>query len=192
MNFLNYLGIVSLIMQVMFIIFMIILAKRGHKFNHITIGIFRLVISALILSVIISCVFFYTHKPKKVVYNRQLTKQELVAIVERQAIRYGVPLSIARSLVQQESQWNPRAVSRKQACGLCQVLPSTFVAYTDATDIFNPTINATVGMKYLAHLYKIEGKWDIALAKYNGGNKYYNSIESRNYVACIMSRVEYR
>ena len=192
MNFLNYLGVVSLIMQSMFITFMIIFAKRGHKFNHITVGIFRLVISGVLLSILISCIFFYANKPKKVVYNTKLTQQQLINIVEKQASHFGIPLSIARSLVQQESSWNVKAISNKQACGLCQILPSTFISYTDDTDIFNPTTNARVGMKHLAHLYKQEGCWDLALAKYNGGNKYYNSLESKNYVACILSRVEYK
>ena len=193
MNIIGYIGIVSVIMQVMFFIIMFILYKQGYDFNDLTIWLLRIVAAGVIMSIVIVAVIAYTHKPKKVVLLKPLLSQaQLEQIVIGQAIHYKVPLSIAKSLVYQESRWNPRAVSSCQASGLCQIMPSTWVAYTDKEDIFNPTSNAEVGMHYLSDLYyKKHKNWQVALGIYNAGSNY-RCREARMYVAEVLSRVEYK
>jgi len=84
-----------------------------------------------------------------------------------------------RSLIRQESAFNPRAVSRSNALGLMQLLPAT--AQEVATDLnakisalpqslFQPELNVNLGSTYLKRmLNRYQGQLPFALAAYNAG-----------------------
>lgn len=80
----------------------------------------------------------------------------------------GVPLEIAKRLVQAESSGNPRAVSPTGAQGLTQLEPAT-AKELSVSDPFDPAENLAGGLKYLAQLHKQFGSWGHALAAYNWG-----------------------
>lgn len=192
MELLEYFGTINLAMQITFVV-VILLSMKVFKytFNEITIGIVRLVISGLILTGLVFALIYF-NKPKPVLKNELLSKTQLENIVIEQARRYGVPITIATSLVTQESQWRPRVVSKAQAAGLCQILPSTWVAYTDSNNIFCPTENAKVAMHYLSDLHKKYKRWDYALGHYNAGGYNKECKEARLYVASVLSRADYK
>lgn len=80
---------------------------------------------------------------------------------------YGVPVSLAYRLINQESRWNPNARSPVGAVGLAQLMPAT--AKGLGVDPHNPTQNIIGGLKYLSQQFKRWGRWDYALASYNAG-----------------------
>lgn len=83
------------------------------------------------------------------------------------ARRHGIPEDLFLRLVQQESGWNPNAVSHKGATGLAQLMPGTASRLgVDATD---PDDNLNGGARYLRMMYDRFGDWKLALAAYNAG-----------------------
>lgn len=83
------------------------------------------------------------------------------------ARRHGVPEDLFLRLVQQESGWNPGAVSHKGATGLAQLMPETARRLgVNATD---PHDNLEGGARYLRMMYDRFGDWKLALAAYNAG-----------------------
>ena len=83
------------------------------------------------------------------------------------ARRHGVPEDLFFRLVQQESGWNPAAVSHKGATGLAQLMPAT--ARRLGVDIADPQDNLNGGARYLRMMYDRFGDWKLALAAYNAG-----------------------
>ena len=110
------------------------------------------------------------------------------------ARRHGVPEDLFARLVQQESNWNPDAVSHKGAMGLAQLMPDTANAL--GVDAYDPKQNLDGGAKYLMRQYEEFGNWPLALAAYNAGPeavKKYNGVppykETQNYVKQIWGSI---
>lgn len=83
------------------------------------------------------------------------------------ALRHGVPEDLFLRLVQQESGWNPQAVSHKGAIGLAQLMPET--ARDLGVDPRDPAANLDGGARYLRMQHQAFGSWPLALAAYNAG-----------------------
>ena len=74
-----------------------------------------------------------------------------------------------QAVIQVESNYNPKAVSRKGALGLMQLIPSTARRY-GVSDPFDPQQNIEGGVRHLRDLLDIfEGDLNLALAGYNAG-----------------------
>ena len=108
------------------------------------------------------------------------------------ARRHNIPEDLFLRLVQQESAWNPRAVSNKGAIGLAQLMPQT--ARLLRVDPRDPLQNLEGGARYLAEQYRTFRSWELALAAYNAGPgavKKYGGVppfrETRGYVRKILS-----
>lgn len=84
---------------------------------------------------------------------------------------YQVDPVLVAALINAESSFDNTKVSEKQAIGLMQLLPSTAASLTDEKDfdLFNPTTNINLGVKYLAYLIKRFKDTDTALFAYNAG-----------------------
>ncbi|WP_193141108.1 MULTISPECIES: lytic transglycosylase domain-containing protein [unclassified Meridianimarinicoccus] len=112
-------------------------------------------------------------------------------VAESVARKHRVPQSLFTRLVQQESAWNPRAVSPKGAIGLAQLMPQT--ARYLGVDPHDPHQNLEGGARYLRRQYERFGSWRLALAAYNAGPgavEKYNGVppykETQNYVRKIL------
>lgn len=90
-----------------------------------------------------------------------------LALAREAAQRHGVPVDLFARLVQQESGWNPRALSHKGAIGLAQLMPAT--AQRLGVDPADPGQNLDGGARYLRQQYETFGTWRLALAAYNAG-----------------------
>ncbi|MGR3759262.1 lytic transglycosylase domain-containing protein [Roseobacteraceae bacterium NS-SX3] len=90
-----------------------------------------------------------------------------LAVARAAARKHGVPEDLFLRLVQQESNWNPKAKSHKGALGLAQLMPATARAL--GVDPFKPGENLEGGARYLARQYRKFGSWRLALAAYNAG-----------------------
>lgn len=103
------------------------------------------------------------------------------------ARRYGVPEDLFLRVVQQESAFNPEAVSSAGAIGLTQLMPGT--AADLGVDPRDPLQNLEGGARYLAQQLDTFGDPALALAAYNAGPgrvRQYGGIppfeETQNYV----------
>ena len=88
-------------------------------------------------------------------------------VAREAARRHGIPEDLFLRLVQQESGWNPTAVSHKGATGLAQLMPGT--AALLGVDIHDPSQNLEGGARYLRMMHTRFGDWRLALAAYNAG-----------------------
>lgn len=83
------------------------------------------------------------------------------------ARRHGIPEDLFLRLVQQESGWNPHAVSHAGARGLAQLMPDT--ARLLGVNPDDPLQNLDGGARYLRMMHDRFGDWRLALAAYNAG-----------------------
>ncbi len=85
------------------------------------------------------------------------------------ADRNGVGRSLLAAVAQVESGFDAKAVSRKGALGLMQLLPETAKRF-GVSDPFDPGQSAEGGARYLRWLMdRYDGRLDLALAGYNAG-----------------------
>ena len=84
---------------------------------------------------------------------------------------YGVNYEMVKAVIQTESSWDHKAVSESGAIGLMQILPSTAwdEFKTPKEDLYDPYVNVTVGIKYLAHLNNHFDDMDATLTAYSHG-----------------------
>jgi hypothetical protein len=83
------------------------------------------------------------------------------------AKKHGVDARLVHALIQVESAYQTRAVSRAGARGLMQILPSTGRQY-GALDLFDPKVNLDAGVRHLKGLLQ-RFELPLALAAYNAG-----------------------
>jgi soluble lytic murein transglycosylase-like protein len=90
-------------------------------------------------------------------------------LIRAAAAKHGVDEKLITHLIAAESNFNPRAASRKQALGLMQLLPTTAAKYS-VSNIFDPAENIEAGTHYLKDLLAhYNGNTSLALAAYNAG-----------------------
>ncbi|MFC1549248.1 lytic transglycosylase domain-containing protein [Nitrospirota bacterium] len=91
------------------------------------------------------------------------------SIIKNAASKYMLDHRLVSAVIQVESQFNPRAVSRTGAVGLMQLMPST-AKQLGVKDSYDPSQNIEGGTKYLRYLVeRFKGNVTFALAAYNSG-----------------------
>ena len=125
------------------------------------------------------------------------SRKEAEHYVAVYARHYLVPVEFLRALIEQESNWQPCAISRKGAAGLMQLMPAT-AARLGVTDRCDIQQNVSGGVRHLAWLMaKFRGDLRLVAAAYYVGEQV---IEARGlqyanpdvvaYVASIRRRFE--
>lgn len=90
-------------------------------------------------------------------------------VIRAAAERYSIDADLIHCVIAVESNFDPKAISRKNARGLMQLLPQT-AAQFGVKDIFNPEENVNAGTRYLHDLLgKYHNNLTLALAAYNAG-----------------------
>lgn len=112
------------------------------------------------------------------------------------AARFRVPAAWIRAVLRAESAGDPRAISRKGAMGLMQIMPDTWgdlrVRHRLGVDPYDPHDNIIAGAGYIRELFDRYGTpgW---IAAYNAGPARYEAslngqrlpLETRAYVASV-------
>ncbi|HKW17765.1 MAG TPA: transglycosylase SLT domain-containing protein [Terriglobales bacterium] len=100
------------------------------------------------------------------------------ADLKRFANANGLDPYLVASLIRQESEFNPNAISNKNALGLMQLLPKVGkgvakqekLRHFSAPQLFTPSINLQLGTKYFREMVDQFGGFEYALAAYNAGD----------------------
>jgi len=117
--------------------------------------------------------------------------------IKEVADRHGVRADLVAAVIEAESEFNPRAVSRRGARGLMQLMPKT-AATLGVDDPFDPKANIEAGVKHLrAMMDRFDNNIPLALAAYNAGEvaviKHHGIPpyrETRAYVKRILKRLD--
>lgn len=118
---------------------------------------------------------------------------EFDPLIQRVSNAVTLDPALIKSVMHAESAFDPRALSRKGASGLMQLMPGTARRY-GVTRIFDPQQNVMAGSRYLRDLLvQFDGDMRLALAGYNAGENAvvkYGGIppyaETRKYVSKVI------
>ncbi len=113
--------------------------------------------------------------------------------IDEAARRHGISTALLKAIIKVESDYNPRAISRKGAKGLMQIMPENF-AVCNIDNPFDPRQNIMGGTRFLKSLIeRFGGDLTKAVAAYNAGAgavERSNGIppieETRNYVSKVL------
>jgi soluble lytic murein transglycosylase-like protein len=90
-------------------------------------------------------------------------------LIEAAASRYNVDAELISSVIAAESNFDPKAISRRNARGLMQLLPET-ATRLGVRNIFDPAENIDAGTHYLSDLLtQYRNDLALTLAAYNAG-----------------------
>jgi soluble lytic murein transglycosylase-like protein len=123
-------------------------------------------------------------------------KPKVVRLVRKLAPEFGLDPALVLAVVETESNYNPKALSPKNAQGLMQLIPETAERF-GVVDVWDPEQNLRGGMAYLRWLLDhFNSDVKLALAGYNAGEaavSRYRGVppydETRAYVKRIASRL---
>ena len=122
---------------------------------------------------------------------------------DRWAVYYAtidqVPIELVEAIIDEESAWNPYAVSKKGAVGLMQLMPETAARF-GVQNRYRLDENIRGGVAYLAWLIRLfRGDFRLAIAAYYVGERPilrrqldYSSIDVHGYVSRVAERFRAR
>ena len=119
---------------------------------------------------------------------------EYLSLAKKAASRYNLDHRLLTSMMRAESNFNPKAISSRGACGLMQLMPET-ARQLKVQDIFDPKENIEAGARYLRDLLEAyHQELPLALAAYNAGPSVVNLYqglppyrETQEYVRKILT-----
>jgi transglycosylase-like protein with SLT domain len=129
----------------------------------------------------------------------ETTKAPYRELIQAASSRYSVDADLITSVIAAESNFDPRAVSRRNARGLMQLLPET-AARLGVQNIFDPRENIDGGTRYLRDLLqRYRNDLALTLAAYNAGPervRQYGTVppfpETRSYVRRVKTAYDKR
>lgn len=98
-------------------------------------------------------------------------ESSLDKLAKEKAKHYKIDPALVCAIINQESRWNPNAVSPKGAIGLMQIMPSTGkqACGLNKEQLYNPADNIDCGVSYFTKLLNRFGSEKLALCAYNAG-----------------------
>jgi soluble lytic murein transglycosylase len=151
-------------------------------------------------------------------YWRILFPEDHWDVIKAESVKNGLDPYFVASLIRQESEFNPSAISHANAYGLMQLLPSVGnqmaheegLGRIEARQLLDPVLNIRLGTRYLREIMERFGRVpEYALAAYNAGENRvtdwqaagpYNGVdefvesipfsETRDYVQAILRNQE--
>ena len=132
----------------------------------------------------------------RIATRRHPASGEIARMVRSMAPRYRLDPNLVLAVIETESNFNPKALSPKNAQGLMQLIPATAARF-GVDDVWDPKQNLHGGMAYLRWLLDhFDGDIKLALAGYNAGEKAVERhggippyAETQAYVKRIIGRI---
>lgn len=114
----------------------------------------------------------------------QEREQVIEALIKAQKA-HGIDALLLTAVIEEESRYDPKGISRKGARGLMQVMPLTAydiaeemdIPWQGSDDLFSPEINIRIGTAYLAELEEEFVDWGKVLAIYNMGHRRFKELQ---------------
>ena len=127
---------------------------------------------------------------------QKMAPRNILALVHKMAPQYQVDPQLALAIISAESNFNPQALSPKNAQGLMQLIPETSERF-NVKNPYDPAQNIRGGLTYLRWLLAyFEGDIALVAAAYNAGEgtvERYQGVppyrETRAYVQRILRSV---
>jgi soluble lytic murein transglycosylase len=125
---------------------------------------------------------FYTSAPVDALpmeYWRILFPQAYWYTIKTESEKNGLDPYMVASLIRQETEFNPAAISNKNAYGLMQLLPSVGrsmakeegLRHFETNELLDPNMNIRLGTRYLKQMLdKFNNQPEYAFAAYNAGD----------------------
>ena len=97
------------------------------------------------------------------------TTDKFDKLISNASKEFNVDSRLLKAMIKAESDFDPRAISRKGAMGLMQIMPENF-KMLNIDNPFDPWQNIRAGARYFKELYeRFNGKLALSLAAYNAG-----------------------
>jgi soluble lytic murein transglycosylase-like protein len=123
-----------------------------------------------------------------------LASRPFADLISTVAASHNVDVRLVHAVIEQESNYQPRARSKKGARGLMQLMPATAKQY-GVSNSYDPKSNLEAGVRHLKDLLS-RLELPLALAAYNAGEgtiRRYGGLppfpETQSYVRNILRRV---
>jgi hypothetical protein len=118
------------------------------------------------------------------------------SLIRQNAAKFGVDPYLIFCVMEQESHFNPRALSPKGARGLMQLMPGTAARF-GVRKPHDPAQNIAGGTRYLKQLLtQFRGRVDLVLASYNAGEgaviKYGHRVPPYRETRAYVKRISFR
>jgi hypothetical protein len=119
--------------------------------------------------------------------------KHLLIYIDGLCKHYDVNYNLVKSVISTESTWNYKAKSRVGAKGLMQIMKACAKDYkTPHSEMYDPYVNVTIGIKYLSKLNKRFEDTQTALVAYNEGPRHAERykreyIDNSRYVHKVMT-----
>jgi soluble lytic murein transglycosylase-like protein len=149
----------------------------------------------------LACVVLSLAMPATATQSAPLRWESRVSLhwVEYYADQYQVSVDLVMAIIDEESAWNPYAVSAKGALGLMQLMPQTALRF-GVRNPFRVDENIRGGVAYLARLHReLGGDLRLVAAAYYVGEDpilrrglAYSSAEVQGYVRRVAERYRAR
>ncbi len=130
-----------------------------------------------------------TYKP-----NMSTSKiKHLLIYINGLCEHYNLNYNLVKSVISTESGWNYKAKSGAGAKGLMQIMKACATDYkTPHSEMYDPYVNVTIGIKYLSKLTKRFEDTQTALVAYNEGPRHAERykreyIDNSRYVHKVMT-----
>ena len=99
--------------------------------------------------------------------------KHILIYIDGMCEHYNLNYNLVKSVISTESNWNHKAKSSAGAVGLMQIMKACAKDYkTPHSEMYDPYVNVTIGIKYLSKLTKRFGDTATALVGYNEGPRY--------------------
>ena len=122
--------------------------------------------------------------------------KHLLIYIHAMCKHYDLNYNLVKSVISTESGWKYNAKSSAGAIGLMQIMKACAKDYkTPHSEMYDPYVNVTIGIKYLSKLTKQFDNTLTALVGYNEGPRYAKNykqdyIVNSRYVTKVMNYLE--